>query len=93
VKKPRSECEHGAAELPAAGLRPSKKACEKCGETEDLRICQVCGYVACCESHAGHDTEHFEATGHPFIRPRIAGLFRRDPGWLWCYRCRADLEG
>jgi hypothetical protein len=49
--------------------------------------------VACCESHEGHDTEHFEATGHPFIRPRTeGGWFRRRPGWLWCYLCRAYLE-
>jgi uncharacterized UBP type Zn finger protein len=92
VKKPRSECPHGAAALPAAALRSSKKACEACGGTEELRICQVCGYVGCCESHSAHDTEHFEATGHAFIRPRTA-VFRREPAWLWCYLCRAYLEG
>ena len=93
MKKPRSECLHGAADLPEAGLRSSKKACDACGGTEDLRICQVCGYVGCCESHNAHDTAHFEATGHAFIRPRTRGLFSRDPGWLWCYQCRAYLEG
>ena len=93
MKKPRSECPHGAALLPAAGLRSSKKACEVCGEKEDLRVCQVCGHVACCESHNAHDTEHFEATGHAFIRPLTRALFSRDPGWLWCYLCRAYLEG
>jgi uncharacterized UBP type Zn finger protein len=93
VKRPRAECRHGAADLPEAGLRSSKKACEACGGTEDLRICQVCGYVGCCESHSAHDTAHFEATGHAFIRPRARGLFSRDPGWLWCYECRAYLEG
>jgi uncharacterized UBP type Zn finger protein len=93
VKKPRSECPHGAGAVPAVALRSSKKACEACGGTEELRICQVCGYVGCCESHSAHDTAHFEATGHAFIRPRITGLFRRKPGWLWCYLCRAYLEG
>lgn len=93
MKKPRSDCLHGAAELPEAGLRSSRKACQACGGTEDLRICQLCGYVGCCESHDAHDTAHFEATGHAFIRPRPRGLFSRDPGWLWCYRCRAYLEG
>jgi CPA1 family monovalent cation:H+ antiporter len=93
MKKPRSGCAHGAADLPTGGLRSSRKACEKCGGTEDLRVCQTCGHVGCCESHEGHDTEHFEETGHAFIRPRAAGFLRRDPGWLWCYRCRAYLEG
>ena len=74
-------------------LRSSKKACEACGGTEDLRICQVCGYVGCCESHNAHDTAHFEATGHAFIRPRTGVCSGRDPGWLWCYLCRAYLEG
>ena len=92
MKKSRSECPHGAVGLPSGALRSSKRACEACGETEELRICQVCGYVGCCESHAAHDSEHFEATGHAFIRPSISGLFRRDPGWLWCYLCRAYLE-
>ncbi|MEP6471966.1 MAG: UBP-type zinc finger domain-containing protein [Acidobacteriota bacterium] len=93
MKRPRSECPHGAVDLPAAGVRSSKKACDACGGTEDLRVCQVCGYVGCCESHRAHDTAHFEATGHAFIRPRTWGMFSRDPGWLWCYLCRAYLEG
>jgi len=93
VKRTRAECAHGGAALPASGLRSSKKACEACGVTEDLRICQTCGYVACCESHEGHDTAHFEATGHPLIRPRTeGGWLRRRSGWLWCYLCRAYLE-
>ena len=93
MKKPRSECPHGGALLPAKALRTSKKACDTCGATDELRICQVCGFVGCCESHEGHDTDHFEATGHSFIRPWATGLFSRDPGWLWCYQCRAYLEG
>jgi len=93
MKKSRTECAHGAAALPASAMRPSKKACEACGWSEDLRVCQTCAYVGCCESHSGHDTDHFEATGHPFIRPRTAGgWLRRERGWLWCYLCRAYLE-
>ena len=92
MKKARSECPHGAVALPEAAPRSAAKACEACGHTEDLRICQVCGYVGCCESHSAHVTEHFEATGHAFIRPKAARLFRRNAGWLWCYRCRAYLE-
>jgi uncharacterized UBP type Zn finger protein len=94
VKRPASDCPHGAVQLPAPRKgflflrrRPAseKDACEECGEKDDLRVCQACGYVACCESHAGHDTDHFEKTGHWFIRPRIGA------DWLWCYGCRAYL--
>ena len=90
MKRPVSECPHGAAALPGRGVRSSKKACEACGVTEELRICQTCGYVGCCESHDAHDEAHFEATGHPFIRPRSGRLFG-PPGWLWCYLCKAYL--
>ena len=94
MKRAVADCPHGAADLPAPrkkslfspGKPAVKDACEECGEKDDLRVCQVCGYVACCESHAGHDTDHFEKTGHSFIRPRVG----RD--WLWCYGCRAYLE-
>ncbi len=91
MKKARSACTHGVDAVPAGGVRAPKKACEACGGTEDLRVCQTCGYVGCCESHDAHDTAHFEATGHPFIRPRSKSLFG-PAGWLWCYLCRAYLE-
>jgi uncharacterized UBP type Zn finger protein len=94
MKRAVADCPHGAAELPApprksffSGRTASgKDACEVCGGKEELRVCQSCGYVGCCESHEGHDTLHFEKTGHLFIRPRAGG------DWLWCYGCRAYLE-
>ncbi|HEV8611491.1 MAG TPA: UBP-type zinc finger domain-containing protein [Thermoanaerobaculia bacterium] len=95
MKRAVADCAHGAAELPAprprslfSRSRPAsdKDACEECGGKEDLRVCQTCGYVGCCESHDAHDTAHFEKTGHFFIRPRIGD------DWLWCYGCRAYLE-
>jgi len=93
MKRAVSDCAHGADELPAPrrgllGRRPAsrKDSCEACGGKEDLRVCQTCGYVGCCESHEGHDTAHFEKTGHWFIRPRVGAE------WLWCYGCRAYLE-
>jgi uncharacterized UBP type Zn finger protein len=97
MKKPVAECPHGAREL--TERRPgllsralgSKGACEACGASEELRVCQNCGYVGCCESHEGHDEVHFEATGHPFIRPYGGRVFG-PAGWLWCYLCRAYLE-
>jgi uncharacterized UBP type Zn finger protein len=92
MKRATADCPHGAKDLPAPrrGLfsraLSSKDACEVCGVREDLRVCQTCGYVACCESHDAHDAVHFEASGHPFIRPRVGRA------WLWCYLCRAYLE-
>lgn len=82
-----ADCPHGAPALSRAGVAAAaaKRSCEACGERDDLRVCQTCGYVGCCESHAGHDTEHFERTDHPFIRPR------EGKAWLWCYRCNAYL--
>lgn len=69
------------------GVKSTKTACEVCGEQGNLRICQTCGFVGCCESHLAHDTEHFQKTGHPFIRPLGA-----EDAWLWCYKCRAYLN-
>lgn len=94
MKRPVADCPHGAADLPAPrrslffGRRTASKkdACEECGGKEELRVCQTCGHVGCCESHEGHDTLHFEKTGHSLIRPRAGA------GWLWCYGCRAYLE-
>lgn len=64
-----------------------KTKCEVCDTTEDLRICLVCGHVACCESHNSHNTVHFKKTGHALIRP-----YRCDYDWLWCYSCEAFLD-
>ena len=62
-------------------------ACAVCDEEEDLRICLSCSYVACCESHNSHNTEHYKKTAHPFIKPQ-----RCDYDWLWCYKCEAFLD-
>lgn len=93
MKRAVSDCEHGAAQLsrPRRFLfwkspASRKDACDACGGREELRVCMTCGYVGCCESHEGHDTAHFEKTGHWFIRPRVG------PDWLWCYGCRAYLQ-
>lgn len=94
MKRALGDCPHGARNLPASrrtfffGGRSAfaKRACEECGERDELRVCQSCGHVACCESHRGHDTDHFEKTSHCFIRPRTGA------DWLWCYGCRAYLE-
>ena len=81
----RQECPHLVA------LKETTKSeemqCEVCGLKEDLRICMSCGFVACCESHGSHDTEHFKKTGHPFIKPHNI-----EYDWLWCYECNAFLK-
>lgn len=64
-----------------------KDKCEVCKHKEDLRICLTCGYVACCESHNSHNTEHFQKTQHPFIKPH-----KCEYHWLWCYKCNAFLD-
>jgi Na+/H+ antiporter len=46
-----------------------------------LRMCLVCGHVACCDSSPRrHATAHFQAEGHEVIRSA-------EPGetWRWCY--------
>ncbi|HEV8232294.1 MAG TPA: UBP-type zinc finger domain-containing protein [Thermoanaerobaculia bacterium] len=94
MKRPISDCPHGAETLPKPrkgflfrrSAVSEKKACEECGESQELRVCQTCGHVGCCESHGAHDSDHFERTGHFFIRPRSG------TDWLWCYGCRAYLE-
>jgi len=83
IKK--EECPH-RAQL-REGVASAKAECEECGGTEDLRLCLTCGYVACCESHAAHNTAHFRSSGHPLIRPHRTGY-----DWLWCYECKAFLD-
>ena len=83
IKK--SECPH-LADL-KEDTTSEKSACEVCGEKADLRLCLTCGFVACCESHKAHNTEHYKQTGHPFIRPHNMSYH-----WLWCYKCNAFLQ-
>jgi uncharacterized membrane protein YbhN (UPF0104 family) len=60
-------------------------ACEDCvaegAEWQQLRQCQACGHVACCDDSPNrHATRHHEHTGHPVIRTLEPG-----EDWLWCY--------
>jgi uncharacterized UBP type Zn finger protein len=65
---------------------PRAEACERCGETRNLRICAECGHVGCCESLRAHNTAHFRDSGHPVIRSAPV-----DQGFTWCYECNAYL--
>ena len=59
--------------------------CEECLKTGDrwveLRVCQSCGHVGCCDSSKNkHATKHFQTVGHPIIRS-----FGSGKNWRWCY--------
>lgn len=46
-----------------------------------LRMCVVCGHVACCDSSTQkHATRHFEDTGHEVMRSAETG-----EDWRWCF--------
>lgn len=78
------------AELDAAAKAPMAEPetpgtcsdCEREGLTwVHLRMCVLCGNVACCDSSVGrHATRHFEDTRHPV-------MISAEPGetWRWCY--------
>ena len=47
----------------------------------NLRMCLVCGNVACCDSSPlQHATAHYNETGHPVMRSAEEG-----EDWRWCY--------
>ena len=51
------------------------------GEWLHLRICLICGHVACCDDSPNrHATAHAHATSHPIIRSLEPG-----EDWNWCY--------
>lgn len=75
-------CDHLAG---TADVRPQSNGCEECLRTGEswveLRLCQSCGNVACCDSSVGkHATAHFTAASHP-----IATSFDNGEDWGWCY--------
>ena len=46
-----------------------------------LRMCVVCGHVACCDSSpSGTPAAHFHETGHPVMRSAEPG-----EDWRWCF--------
>ena len=84
-------CEH-LEDLTAADFPPSRTpdACEECLKEGtrwvELRECQTCGHVGCCDSSGGkHATKHFHETGHPVMRSVMPGA-----AWTWCYVHEAD---
>ena len=67
-------------ELPA-----SVEGCEDClrtgGKWLHLRICLMCGHVACCDDSPNrHASAHAHTVSHPIIRSLEPG-----EDWNWCY--------
>jgi len=78
-----NRCDHFEGISNAAPLTAGCEQCMALGEPNwvALRVCLSCGHVGCCEdSRHAHALAHFQATGHPLIRP----LEARDR-WTWCY--------
>lgn len=76
------KCEHFTAANPK--VKPSAKTCQECAvagqRPVELRICLICGNVACCDSSPGrHATQHFQQTGHAIMKGYNTG------DWTWCY--------
>ena len=74
-------CEH-LRDLTEADFPPPRTpdACEECLKEGtpwvELRECQACGHVGCCDSSPGkHATKHFHETGHPVMRSAMPGAY------------------
>jgi uncharacterized UBP type Zn finger protein len=65
------------------------KECLKTGDTwVHLRLCMICGNVACCDSSKNkHATIHFHATEHPIMRSIEPG-----EDWGWCFIDEIELD-
>jgi uncharacterized UBP type Zn finger protein len=80
--KEAKDCNHGDQ---IRDVIPSSDGCEECLATGDswihLRLCMTCGHVGCCnDSKNRHASKHFQATGHPIVKPLEQG-----EEWLWCF--------
>lgn len=81
-------CSHLHQANPA--ITPEGEVCKEClaaGEKwVQLRVCQTCGHVGCCDSSPGrHANAHFEQTKHPIMKPLKGG------NWRWCYLDQAYI--
>ncbi|WP_407550005.1 UBP-type zinc finger domain-containing protein [Streptomyces sp. Pv4-95] len=79
-----SECTH-VSELPRAEPAARSATCLEClavgSHPVQLRLCLVCGNVACCDSSPyRHATAHYAETGHPVMRS-----FEPGESWRWCF--------
>jgi Zn-finger in ubiquitin-hydrolases and other protein len=77
-------CSH-LDEITVRELPASVDGCEDClrigGKWLHLRICLICGHVACCDDSPNrHATAHAHATSHPIVRS-----LEPAEDWSWCY--------
>jgi uncharacterized UBP type Zn finger protein len=77
----------------ANDVQPAAEVCEQCVALGDswpaLRMCLTCGHVGCCEKTKNqHALKHFQATGHPLVRP----YKERGMNWVWCYLDKTLLD-
>jgi MFS family permease len=73
-------------------VTPSDDGCHECLRDRtlyrELRICQTCGHVGCCDSSPGrHASAHHRESGHPLVRS-----FEPDENWFWCYPDRRQFD-
>ena len=64
---------------------PPNPGCGEClaiGQTwKRLRLCLICGIVACCDQIIGkHTTAHVQATGH-----QVVLSLAPEEAWAYCY--------
>jgi uncharacterized UBP type Zn finger protein len=74
-------------------VQPASEVCQQCVALGDswpaLRMCLSCGHVGCCEkTKHQHALKHFQATGHPLVRP----YKERGMNWIWCYLDKTLLD-
>jgi len=75
-------CEHVDGLTP---VTPRSRGCPACGAHgggwEALRICLICGWVACSDdSPRQHAQAHYQETDHP-----VTAVMGPEPTWRWCY--------
>jgi len=74
------------------GIKAKTHVCEECVKLGDtwvhLRLCMICGNVACCDSSKNkHATKHFHATNDPIMKSIEPG-----ENWGWCYIDEIELD-
>jgi uncharacterized UBP type Zn finger protein len=77
-----AKCEHlNDASHKVKAISRTCQECKALGlKPVELRMCLICGHVACCDSSPGrHATKHFHDTGHAVMKPHKSG------DWVWCY--------
>ena len=72
--------------------QPASDGCEEClaigARWVDLRVCQGCGRVGCCDSSPHrHATAHARHSGHPLVRS-----FEPGEDWFYCYADHVALD-